>query len=135
MDIVTLLEVLVKGLIEAEDKLIDNIKDFYDFEMSVKDLTEKFAASYLGSVLSSFDEQMCKDAWRKARYNIQRHDTRTIISSVGDITFDCTLFQSREDKKKYTYLIEELIGISKHERFTEAAEAAIITEAIKTSYE
>lgn len=135
MDIVTLLEVLVKGLIEAEDKFIDNIKDFYDFEMSVKDLTEKFAASYLGSVLSSFDEQMCKDAWRKARYNIQRHDTRTIISSVGDITFDCTLFQSREDKKKYTYLIEELIGISKHERFTEAAEAAIITEATKTSYE
>lgn len=38
MDIVTLLEVLVKGLIEAEDKFIDNIKDFYDFEMSVKDL-------------------------------------------------------------------------------------------------
>ena len=84
MDIVTLLEVLVKGLIEAEDKFIDNIKGFYDFEMSVKDLTEKFAASYLGSVLSSVDEQMCKDAWRKARYNIQRHDTRTIISSVGD---------------------------------------------------
>ena len=135
MDIVTLLDELVKGLIETEDKFFENIKDFYSFETSVKELVDKFSASYIGSVLSSIDEQMCRDAWRKERYTIQRHDTRTIISSVGDITFDCTLFQSRDDKKKYTYLIEELMGISKHERFTEAAEATIITEALKTSYE
>ena len=100
MNIVTLLEVLVKGLNEAEEKFFENIKDFYSFETAVKGATESFAASYLGTVLSSIDEQISKDAWRKNKYNIQRHDTRTIISSVGDVTFDCTYYQSRENKKR-----------------------------------
>ena len=135
MNIVTLLEVLVKGLNEAEEKFFENIKDFYSFETAVKGATESFAASYLGAVLSSIDEQISKDAWRKDKYNIQRHDTRTIISSVGDVTFDCTYYQSRENKKEYHYLLEELLGVSAHERFSEAAEEKILTEALKTSYE
>ncbi|HAV90371.1 MAG TPA: ISLre2 family transposase, partial [Eubacterium sp.] len=61
MDIVTLLDELVKGLIETEDKFFENIKDFYSFETSVKELVDKFSASYIGSVLSSIDEQMCRD--------------------------------------------------------------------------
>ena len=55
MNIVTLLEVLVKGLNEAEEKFLKNPKDFYSFEMSVKSSTEAFAAEYLGMVISSIN--------------------------------------------------------------------------------
>ena len=48
MDIVTLLEVLVKGLNEAEEKFFENPKDFFALETSVKSTTEAFAAEYLG---------------------------------------------------------------------------------------
>ena len=51
------------------------------------------------------------------------------------MTFDCTYYQSRENKKEYHYLLEELLGVSAHERFSEAAEEKILTEALKTSYE
>ncbi len=56
---------------EAEEKFFENIKDFYSFETAVKGATESFAASYIGAVLSSIDEQISKDAWRKDKYNIQ----------------------------------------------------------------
>ncbi len=39
MDIVTLLETLVKGLNEAEEKSFENPKDFYSLETSVKSKT------------------------------------------------------------------------------------------------
>ena len=135
MDIVTLLELLVKGLNEAEEKFFENPKDFYALETSVKSTTEAFAASYLGMVLSSINEQIYKDVWRKGKYNVQRNDKRTIISSVGDVTFDSTYYQSCKNKGEYHYLTEEILGITAHERFSEAAEVAMLTEALKTSYE
>lgn len=78
--------------------------------------------------------QICENSVRKRRYITQRTDKRTIISSVGDITFDCTYYRNREDKS-YHYLLEELIHLEKHERLTEAAEVTVLTEVLKTSYE
>lgn len=134
MTIVSLLEVLVNTLIEAEEKYFNNPRDFYSLENAVKTSTEAFAADFLGKVLSDVDEKICKSGWREGRYKIQRKDTRKLISSVGDISFDCTYFQSIKDGS-YTHLLEDVIGLSKNERFTEKAEVTMLTEALKTSYQ
>ena len=34
----------------------------------------------------------------------------------------------------HSYLLEELIGLDSHERFSEEAEVMLLTEALKTSY-
>ena len=134
MAIVSLLETLVKGILDAEEKFFNNPKDFYGLETSVKHAAETFSAAFLGEVLSSMNGQIYDNTWRKGRYNAQRTDKRTIISTVGDVTFDCTYYRNRDDKS-YHYLLEELINLDKHERLTEAAEVAVLTEALKTSYE
>ena len=134
MAIVSLLETLVKGILEAEEKFFNNPKDFYGLETSVKHAAETFSAAFLGEVLTSMNGQIYDNTWRKSRYNVQRTDKRTIISTVGDVTFDCTYYRNREDKS-YHYLLEELINLDKHERLTEAAEVAVLTEALKTSYD
>lgn len=101
MDIVALLEVLVKEIIAAEEKFLKNPKDFYSLETSVKASTENFSAGFLSAVLSSMNERLCNDAWRKLKYNICRHEKRTLITSVGDVVFDSTYFQSRNSEGKY----------------------------------
>jgi peroxiredoxin len=133
MTIITLLDTLVNALMDAEENFLDNPSDFYSLEKSVKSSTEAFAADFLGKVLTSINEQICKSSWRDGKYNIQRTDTRTLISSVGDVTFDCTYFKSVSDGR-YTYLLENMIGLSKNEKFTEEAEVVLLTEALKTSY-
>lgn len=135
MDIVALLEGLVKEILVAEEKFFENPKDFYSLETSIKASAESFSAGFLGMVLSGMDERLCKDAWRKLRYNVCRHDKRTLITSVGDVSFDSTYFKSRDNQGGYHYLLEEMLGLDAHERFSEAAETAILTEAMKTSYE
>jgi peroxiredoxin len=133
MTIITLLDELVNTLIDAEEKFLDNPRDFHSLEKTVKSSTEAFAADFLGKVLTSINEQICKSSWRDGKYNIQRTDTRTVISSVGDITFDCTYFMRLSDGG-YTYLLENMIGLSKNEKFTEEAEVMLLIEALKTSY-
>lgn len=135
MNIVALLEVLVKEILAAEENFLKNPKDFYGLETAVKASTESFSAGFLGMVLSSMNETICKDAWRKLKYNICRHEQRTLITSVGDVVFESTYFKRRDKTGEYHYLLENMLGLEAHERFSEAAETAILTEALKTSYE
>ena len=51
------------------------------------------------------------------------------------MTFGNTYYKSVENAGEYHYLTEEILGISGHERFSEAAETLMLTEALKTSYE
>ena len=132
MDIVTLLEVLVKGIMDAEGKFFDNPKDFYSLETAVKRSADGFTTEFLGMVLSSMDKQIYDCSWRKGIYNCQRKDRRTVVTAVGEVSFDCTYY--RKNDKSYHYLVEEIIGLSKHERLSEAAEVKLVTKALKTSY-
>jgi hypothetical protein len=79
MTIITLFDTLVNALIEAEEKFFDNPRDFYSLEKSVKSSTDEFAANFLGTLLTSVNEQISKSVWRMGKYNIQRTDSRTII--------------------------------------------------------
>lgn len=92
MNIVTLLEELVNGLIAAEDKFLQNPKDFYSLEKSVKATTEAFSAAFLSNALNSINKQIYEDGWRQGKYKVQRNDFRTLISSVGDVTFESTYY-------------------------------------------
>jgi hypothetical protein len=134
MDIITLLELLVNSIFEAEEKFFDDPTDFYSLEKSVKSTTESFAAGFLGKVLSSVNERIKDSSWRNGKYKVQRTDKRTLISSVGDISFDCTYYERQGQEGGYTYLLEDVLGLGKHERFTEEAEVLMLAEALKTSY-
>lgn len=134
MDIVSLLDTLLASVFSAEQRFFENPKEFSKLETSVKSSTEAFAAGFLGAILSEMDQAIRKCSWREGRYTIQRNDTRTLISSVGDISFDCTYYKSKSEKNHFTHLLEDLIGLEKNERFTEVAEAVMLCEALKTSY-
>lgn len=134
MDIVTLLEQLVNGLLEAEENFLSNPKDFYSLEKTVKSTTDATAAKFMEAVLNSMDELIYNDGYRKSKYNVQRTDQRTLISSVGDIQFNCTYYKKNDGQGGHVYLLEEMLGLGKKERFTEEAEVIMLTEALKTSY-
>lgn len=134
MDIVSLFEMLSNEILSAEEKFLNDPKDFHSLETSVKSSTESFAAAFLGEVLSSLNTAIYESGWREGRYVSQRQDKRTIVSSVGDITFDSTYYRRIGEKKGFTHLVEDVIGLNKNERFTEAAEVAMLQEALKTSY-
>ena len=134
MDIVSLLDTLLKSVFNAEQKFFENPKEFSTLESSVKSSTEAFAAGFLGAILSEMDQAIRECAWREGRYTIHRNDTRTLVSSVGDISFDCTYYKSQSEKNTFTHLLEDLIGLEKNERFTEMAETVMLCEALKTSY-
>lgn len=135
MEIVSLLELLVNGLIEAERNFYANPRDLRSFEKATKATTDALACQFISTALSSMDEMIYNSAVRKELYNAQRTRVRTQISSVGDISFNCTVYRKKGAKTGgYVSLLPEIIGLDKHERFTEEAEVILLIEALKTSY-
>ena len=135
MDIVALFEDLVNGLLKAEEEFFSNPRDMNTLERATKTTTDALATKFISGVLSCMDKQIRNSSYRKAHYNVQRVRLRTLNSSVGDLTFDCTLYRKKGVKKGgYVSLLQEMVGMEKHERFTEEAEVMMLTEALKTSY-
>ena len=135
MDILALIEQVVNGLIKIEEDYLSNPKDLRSLEVATKTTTDDLAASFLSGVLTDLNNQIYNNSYRKSHYNVQRTRERGLISSVGDLSFDNTVYRKKGARHGgYTSLLAQVIGLDKNERFTEEAEVRMLTEALKTSY-
>ena len=134
MTIIALIEELVKEILVAEEKFFDDIRNFPEYEETVNQASRKFASQFLGTSLTAADEMIRQSGVRKLDYNIHRKDDRSLISTVGDITFQHTLYRNKETGE-YKYLLDELLKLPEHERLTTMAEARILNEAEVYSYQ
>lgn len=134
MDIIALLEEVIKGIYEAQKDYFEEPKDLYGFEKKVTEVFRKGAAGFIGLTLSEADKLIEESAYRKMNYKVQRHDERTLITTAGEVRFRNTLYL-REEDGKYEHLLSRMMCLRDKERLSEGAEAELIKEAIKTSYE
>lgn len=129
----TLIKALVSGLLDAEEEFLKHLDTFSMFEESVRGLTNQMAADFIGLTLSNADSLIRESGRRKESYTVQRSRKRTLISSVGDITFTHTLYKDQEGRCRC--LLDELIRLPDRERFTPSAEAKVLNEAEVHSYQ
>ena len=133
MDIITLIQVLVSGLLNAQEEFLEHLDRFSTFEETVNGLTDQVAADFIGLTLTAADTLIRESGKRKAGYTVQRSRNRTLISGVGDITFTHTLYKDSEGKIRC--LLDELLHLPNRERFTPIAEAKVLNEAEVHSYQ
>ena len=72
MDIITLLNDYVTGLLKAEESFIQDLGEFPKLEQTVSDLSKRMAADFLSMVLTNADGLLRSSGRRMKRYNIQR---------------------------------------------------------------
>ena len=133
MNIVTLAERFVLGLLDIQENFTEDLR-LDKLEESAVDLGNQILSDFISLTLTEADQLICDSGLRKRGYTIQRHDTRTLITTTGDATFTHTLFRSRKDGT-YHFLLDELMGLPDHERLSEQAEAKLLIGAESGSYQ
>ena len=133
MDIIALIDTYVRGLLHAEEKFLCHLEALPELEQTVSRLSNQMAAGFIGLVLSNADRMIRESGTRKANYTVQRERRRTLISSVGDITFTHTLYKGPDGRT--CCLLDDLIRLPDRERFTTVAEAKLLNEAEVHSYQ
>lgn len=115
----------------------DNLSSF-DFNSIVErtyENSKRFALDILKYLIESLDEEIRVSKSRKKKWYIERYDTRTILTPLGKLTFTRTYYKNKYVRKKYSYILDEVLGINKYQRMDVSIEAKLLEFANELSYE
>ena len=134
MNIIPVIELFTSRVLETAVNFLDHPAESARMEQSLDMAGKDLCAELMKQILEEYDDLLVRMPQRKKKYTVQRHDSRTLITGFGDVTFQRTLFRSRADGTCH-YLLDEQMHLPKNEHLSEMAEVRILNEAAKVSYQ
>ena len=136
---------MIKSIQQFQTEGVKNLeKVFVDYSSDMTKIAEmvygvrnsviQLGLNMIVEELESYDEYLRLHKYARRGWQIVRRDTTTLLTSLGSITYHKTLFKNKKTGKS-EYLLDRVMGIEKHARMTEDAEAELLKEAVQTSYQ
>ena len=123
----------IEKLFDAENGFLKDPSDFAGFVKAIREVTEALEIGVIRDSLELMDKKLRESRERKEKYEVVHKDRRTIITSLGEVSFERTYFREKESRI-CTYLVDELIELGKKERLTEDAKVRMLEEVTEGSY-
>jgi hypothetical protein len=123
----------VKNLTEVFSRYSDDPTKFAEMIQGVTKEVTRLGLSIIEEELESYDQLLRERQDLRKGWYIERRDEARLLTSLGEIQYHKTYFHNRETGE-YCYLIDQLMGLEKHARISEDAEARILEEAVESSY-
>lgn len=133
MNILSLFQSFVNHL---NNILIDN-QYLHKIEHNIQKSTNILNLDTLKQILEFLDLEYKNSNERKEKYYVQQTRQRTLITSLGLLTFNKTYYKSKKKingKYEYYSFLEDYLGISKWSKMTLAAETQLINNALDNGY-
>lgn len=124
------------GIKNLSDLIVNFMKDPTDiatFVQGIRDEVIKLGLNIVKETFEDCDLMLRESEKRRLKWQIVKQDRKTLTTSIGDVTFKKTLFKNKQSGER-CYLMDRIMGLDPHERFTEDAEAQMLWEAVQTSY-
>ena len=112
----------ITNLQESAKKFSQSPQDVAGFVTAVKEEALRFAQDFIGEVFTSCNDILRESPVRRATWEVVRTDEKTLITSVGSVRYEKTLFKNKKNGER-KYLVDAAMGIDSHERISEDAVA------------
>jgi hypothetical protein len=135
MEIVRLVE--AKVLLLAEDilKVLEGGTDYLSFESKLKKELDGLGCEILQVVLEGIEQKIRKSEDRKRNWTVVRkNDQKEILTLFGLLRYGRSYYRHKESKK-YSYLLDEKVGITPHMRVGKNLKADLAEACTSMSYE
>lgn len=119
---------------KLEDNFLKNPKNFAEYVYEITDLLHKLGTKMIQDSLEAMDHMLCESPIRKKSWIIEAHHTKTLLTSLGEVHFQKTLFSNKKTKES-SYLLDQVVGLEPNQRMTEDVIARMLKEAVQTSYQ
>ena len=133
MNIIPLFQSFVNHL----SNILLNNQFLHELEHNISDSTNELNLDILKQILEYLDLEFKNSKERKKKYYVQQTRERTLITSLGLLTFNKTYYKSKnkvDGKYKYYSYLEDYLGIEKWAKMTLAAEVKLINNALDNGY-
>ena len=136
----SILHFMEKSMIEIEKvakvakEVLTGEKDVEDLSRRILDATNLLATGLTGDLYEKFDEEIRECATRKFSWNVERrNEEKELVDIAGTVKFSRTGYKNKHTGE-YIYLLDQVLGIDKHQRITLGAAAKVLEETIQSSY-
>ena len=129
MNIISLFNSFVNHL----NNILDNNLFMYELEHNISNSTNTLNLDILRNILEYLDLEYKNSKERKDKYYVQQTRERTLITSLGLITFNKTYYKSKNKingKYKYYSYLEDYLGIDKWAKMSLSCEVNLINNAL-----
>lgn len=107
--------------------------NYFNLFSTIQESTRECIKSVIISAFEEIDTDFKNSYQRKSRYYINKSNVpRTLITIVGEITFNRTYFVSKYSKKKFFYL-DYVLNLPKYDHYDPIVKAIAINNSINTS--
>jgi len=122
------MEKFIKSFISGE-------KDVDELSYYLSDRANELVKSMITEIFEQMDEDIRESDVRLSEGWIveQNNEVKKLILPIGEITYHRTRYTSKKTEKSIC-LLDELIGVDGHQRISIGAAAAILEEAVESSY-
>ncbi len=124
------------GVENLEKVMVDYSADMTKIAEMVQGVTKgvvNLGLSIIAEEWENYDELLRTRKDLRPQWHVVRRDENTLLTSLGSVTYHKTLFRNKFTGE-YEYLLDRIMGMEKHARMTEDAEARLLEEAVQTSY-
>lgn len=125
-----------KGIPKIEDivaRFLQNPQKEAEFEQDLLSELYRFMLNTMSEAYTSANTVIKDSHARKTRWNVVKTVEKKMLCSVGEFSYKETVFVDKTTGKNAA-LVNDYLGIAPHQRFTEAAVARMLNEAVQTSY-
>lgn len=128
---------IIQELLEKVTKILsEEEKSLSELSKIIEESSKEFGKKLLIYIIEKLDESIRNDKSRKRSWHVERYDKRKLHTVMGTIEFTRTYYVSKYGKKKkYTYLLDQMLDINKYERIDKKIESKMLVYANELPYE
>ncbi|HKM33544.1 MAG TPA: ISLre2 family transposase, partial [Lachnospiraceae bacterium] len=118
---------------KLEDEFMKDPLKMAEYVIGITTELHSLGLQMIKESLESMDQMLQESPVRLRHWVVESHTDKQLITSLGTVNFNKTLFTNKETGNS-EYLLDRILGLERNERITEDAEARMLEEAVQTSY-
>ena len=118
---------------KLEGNFYRNPTDVATFVTGLTEELHQIGIHMIKETLENMNLMLKESGKRVQGWMVEKDVEKQLLTSLGMVQYTKTLFTNKETGEM-EFLLDRIMGLKKHERMTEDAEAKLLTEAVQTSY-
>lgn len=118
---------------KLEDDFMKEPQKLAEYVLGLTEELHNLGLRMIQESLEEMNGMLQKSQKRLQHWVVESHETKQLITSLGTVTFEKTLFKNKETGE-CEYLLDRILGLEKHEHISEDALARMLKEAVQSSY-
>ena len=114
--------------------LIEEGKDISEFILSTKKTLDEIGVTLVAEALETIDEAYKNSKDRKRSWTVKsKEDEKALTTIFGEVKYKRTYYENKKTGE-YSYLSDEAVGISAHDKLDASLKSKLIEEAVYMPY-